>query len=413
MLTPVAASGTLPDAPRSGPCHTDRVRDEIELIEILDADPSAFGPAPRAAGERPSRRATREPRRPAFGTGGTADASDGDASDGDASHPTGSADDGRLWKVLVGLVLVGAVAALLVWSPWRSDDALVLADPRREAAALTERLVFDPPPAELRSVALGTVLRTERSAWNSRSTGYFFAVPGATFDPDDGDDRWFGFYALPSDDPSAPLVFGRDRIAGAPAEVADESGGNLVDLAWGPVGGYTFAAAGSQMSIDEAIAVAEQLRIVDGRPVVLEPDALGDMRPLGPFGDYVVLATLLQYASDNGAPTHDVTGLYYGFAGQSVVSMPGDQSVFDLVPFVLSPDAEERTVRGRRAVGFTKGAGPFGGFDRSTVLWWEDGRVVQVAGDGDLSATFDLAETVRPATDEEWADVEAVSRPQG
>jgi hypothetical protein len=43
------------------------------------------------------------------------------------------------------------------------------------------------------------------------------------------------------------------------------------------------------------------------------------------------------------------------------------------------------------------------------VLWWEGGRVILVAGDGDLSATFDLAETVRPATDEEWAEVEALA----
>lgn len=363
------------------------MRDDLEPIEVIDADPSAFGPAPRSAAPADGRsERERDPEAP-------------DAPP--RSWP---------WISAVAVVLVAAMVALLAWSPWSGGTSLVLTDPRPAESELTERLVFDEPPSELRLAVLGREDGGGNDSgpiWNSESIGYFFGAPGATFDPDDGTDRWFGFFALPSDHPSTPLVFGQREIAGAPAEVSDETEGALVDMAWGPVDGYTFTAAGSQMTIDEAVTIAEQLRIVDGRPVVVDDSVLDGMEGLGAFGDYVALATLVQYAQNNGRGVDGLIGLYYGFDGHSVVSVQGNESTLDLVGFVMDPDAEERTVHGQRAVGFTKGAGPFGGFDTSTVLWWEGGRVVLVAGDGDLSATFDLAESVRPATDEEWAEVEA------
>ena len=365
-------------------CHTGVVRDDIELIEVIDADPSAFGaiPRPRAVDE-PSDLPPR------------------------TDHPTSGS-----WRwVAAAAVLVAAIIGLFAWHPWSGTESLVLADPRPVDSELTERLVFDSPPSDLRLASLGASTEQDEQTppiWNSESIGYFLGVPDATFDPDDGSDRWFGFYALPADLPNTPLVFGQRKIAGAPAEVSDESGGSLVDLAWGPVDGYTFAASASQMTVDEAVAIAEQLRIVRGRPVVVDRSVLGALQPLGAFGNYVTLATLIQFAKNNGRGQDGVVGLYYGFDGHSVVSVPGNAASLDFVRFVMDPDVQERTVHGQRAVGFTKGSGPFGGFDTSTVVWWEGGRVVLVAGDGDLSATFDLAESVRPATDQEWKEVVAL-----
>ncbi|MBI4934270.1 MAG: hypothetical protein HY828_10355 [Actinobacteria bacterium] len=363
------------------------MRDDLELIEVFDADPSAFGPSPRSASR------TGDPTEP-----------------GDDREAPDAPPRSWPWISVVSVVLVAAMVALLVWSPWSGTTSLVFTDPRPAESELTERLVFDDPPSDLRLAALGSGGDDADNGpiWNSESIGYFFGSPDATFDPDDGIDRWFGFFALPSDHPSTPLVFGQREIAGAPAEVSDETQGALVDMAWGPVDGYTFTAAGSQMTIDEAVAIAEQLRIVDGRPVVVDDSVLDGMVGLGPFGDYVALATLVQYAQNNGRGVDGLVGLYYGFDGHSVVSVPGNATTLDLVGFVMQPDAEERTVHGLPAIGFTKGAGPFGGFDSSTVLWWEGGRVILVAGDGDLSATFELAESVRPATDEEWAEVVAL-----
>jgi hypothetical protein len=184
----------------------------------------------------------------------------------------------------------------------------------------------------------------------------------------------------------------------------------LVRLAWGPVDGQTFIAAASRMSTVDAVALAEQVRIVDGRPVLLDRAALKDLRPLGPFGAYISLVTLAENTQDKGQDVETMVGLYYGFKGQSVVSLPGPQSAVAMVPFLLSKGAHQGSVHGHDAYGFTKGAGPFGSTDRSSVVWWEGGRLIAVNGDGDLEATFALAETVRPATDAEWAQALAVGQ---
>ncbi len=361
------------------------MRDEIERIELIDADPGAFGQvagSPTAESSAPSTPRTGAP---------------------------GSSRPFPRKIVLVGLAclaVVGFLAAGLVWwSPWKHDPRLTLPDPRATEFALSDRLIFDPEPSELRTALLGTADDAVESPWTNGSSGYFFGEPDATFDPEDGDDRWLGFFARSIDDPGTPFIFGQRTIAGAPAEVSDESKGALIRLAWGPVDGWVFTAAASHVTVDEAIAVAEQLRMIDGRPVLLDRRLLPELDPLGPFGDYVTIATLTSLAQDTGRPIDDINGLYYGFGGASVVSMPGNESAIDMVRFVLDVDVREGTVHGRRAVGWSKGAGPFGGIDRTTVLWWEGGRVVLVAGDGDLDATFALAERVRPATDAEWSTV--------
>lgn len=351
--------------------------DEIELIELIDVDPGVFGQA--AAPPPPPRERHPFPWAPVLTT---------------------------LAVLATGGLLAGA---LMWWSPWEDDPRLALPDPRATEFELSERLVFDPEPSELRNVVLGTDDDAIESPWTNGSTGYFFSEPDATFDPEDGTDRWFGFFARSIDDPGTPFIFGQRQIAGAPAEVSDESEGSLIRLAWGPVDGWVFTAAASHTTVEAAIAIAEQLRMVDGRPLLLDRRVLPGLDPLGPFGDYVTIGTLTSYAQDTPRAVEGMTALYYGFDGVSVVSMPGNESAIDMVRFVLDVEVREGTVHGRRAVGWSKGAGPFGGIDRTTVLWWEGGRVVLVAGDGDLDATFARAETVREATDEEWATVQAAA----
>jgi hypothetical protein len=352
-----------------------QVTDDAPIIEFIDADPAAFGPAAPDGPPPPSRQMPWAPIVAAL-CGVTA----------------------------LGLMIVG----LLLWKPWEQDPRLRLADPRTADSALSARLVFSPEPSDLRTSQLGTDPGALPSPWLSGSVGYMFAEAGATLDPEDGTDRWFGFTARPSSDPDTPMVLGQQQIAGVPAEVSDETGGDLVSLAWGPLDGWTLNAGASQMTADEAIAIAEQLHIVDGKPVLDDRKVLAGMEPLGPYGDFISLRTIVTYAQKTDKPMKDVYGVYYGFSGQSVVSVPGNESALDMIPFVIGVDPQERTVHGRRALGFAKGAGPFGAIDRTTVLWWEGGRLVLVAGDDDLDATFRLAETVHEATDAEWARVEGL-----
>ena len=72
----------------------------------------------------------------------------------------------------------------------------------------------------------------------------------------------------------------RFQIAGAPAETSDESNGRIVELFWGPVDGWVFRGVAAHSSIDEAKAVAEQMRVIDGKVTVLDPTG----EPADPFG---------------------------------------------------------------------------------------------------------------------------------
>ena len=350
--------------------------DDAPIIEFIDVDPGAFGPVDAVAPPPPSHRPV--PWKPVLTVAGV--------------------------MVVFGLVVGG----IFVWKPWEQNPRLRLADPRAAESSLSERLVFSPEPSDLRTSLLGTDADANPSAWRDGSVGYLFGEPDATLNPEDDTDRWFGFTARPSSDPDTPMVLGTEQISGVPAEVSDETGGDLVSLAWGPLDGWTFNAAASHLTADEAIAIAEQLHIVDGTPVLDDRTVLRTLQPLGPFGDFSAIRTIVTYAQNAGEPMQDVYGVYYGFGGQSVVSVPGNESALDMIPFVLDVEPEERTVHGRRAVGFAKGAGPFGAIDRTTVLWWEGGRIVLVAGDDDLDATFRLAETVHEASDAEWARVEGL-----
>ena len=80
--------------------------------------------------------------------------------------------------------------------------SLLLADPRSAESELSERLVFD--ARAVRPAHLAARHRRRRPAVGmagAGSVGYFFAEPGATFDPEDGTDRWFGFTRSPEQRP--------------------------------------------------------------------------------------------------------------------------------------------------------------------------------------------------------------------
>jgi len=339
-----------------------------ELIELIDADPTAFGVSHAATPTRVPRERAPLP-----------------------------------WKrLLIGLaaaaVVAGAAVGVLAWAPWEPDLRLVLSDPRQHPTALSAHLVLDHSTADQQHVEAGAEAQVK---WNDGSLGYFFAEPGATFQTGDGTDKWFAFQAEPVGD--APNIFGQRTIAGAPAEVSDESGGTEIRIAWGPVDGWVFSALAVQMTVDDAVAIAEQLRIADGAALLRDRTPLRSMRPIGPFGAYKALLAI-QSSDRSGGPAFEHTAaVFYGDGGQSVVSTPAPESVMDMVPFAFTETPTAGTVHGQQALGLLHGSGPFGELNRSTVLWWEGGRLVAVTGGSDLASTFELAETVRPAASTgEW-----------
>jgi hypothetical protein len=354
------------------------VADDPDLIELIDADPTAFGlPAPSTEAEPHELR---------------------------ARSPLGGR---RLLALALAAVTALLVAALFAWKPWVDDPLLALPDPPVTAAQLSSHLVLDLPVERVRATTLQDPGPEAGFTPPAGAVGHFLGGTGARLQTGDGNTvPWFGFFGRPAKSDDALFSQGV-VVAGAPAEMSEETPGE-VQLAWGPVDGFIFQAVGVHLDQAATLAIAEQLRIRGGQPVLLDRNAADGLHPIGSFGDYTAAATLVQFAQNNNRGTERVTGLYYGYPGQSVVSMEANRSVIDMLPFVLNSTAHEGTVHGGRALGFTKGAGPFGGFDTSMVFWWEGGRLILVAGGDDLDATFALAEGTRVATDDEWATVMAV-----
>jgi hypothetical protein len=137
--------------------------------------------------------------------------------------------------------------------------------------------------------------------------------------------------------------------------------------------------------------------------VVLNRTALRDLRPLASFGSYLALMAV-QLSSPSAPPRVEHTAaVFYGDGRQSVISSPAPEATLGMVQFMFGDKGTAGTVHGHDALGLMHGSGPFGELNRSTVMWWEGGRLVAVTGGSDLATTFELAESVRPATDAEWS----------
>ncbi len=331
---------------------------------------------------------------------------------------------GRRVRSVAAALAVGAVVAgsLVAWKPWVGrDHPLAFRDPRATEAELSEKLVLDPPPADPHGVTLGTGDgTTSPEGPRNIPVGYLFGDADATISVNDGGDRWAGFFAAPATDPDAPSTDNLregDRtdivVNGAPGQMQARPG-NTQQIVWGPLAGMMYSATTSGLTIPEALDFVSSLSTAQGRVVVTHRSALAGMEPIGSFYDYYTVLTLLQHAQDIGAANDGVVGVYYGFRTQTVASIVANESALKVVPFVLSNSHHrdgdtELTVHGRPAVGFTKGAGPFGAFDITAVVWWEGGRLVMVGSNADLEPTVSLAETTRPATAEEWSALLALT----
>lgn len=396
MLT--AVPGGLAATVTAGVRET-RAMADVDLIELIDVDPGAFGPSPAARPEGDGHEGHRRGRRRRLRL----------------PSPHGVAFWARFGMVSSVVLMVGLGVAGLLIRPWDGAGRGRYADPDLQTSELTERLVFGSPPGDLRSTSMGGLRTSEEFDLRNRAVGYFWGDPDAVlgssrFPEASNRGRIFAFYATPSDSEGAFLITPQRTIAGAPAEVSDESDGASIDLAWGPLDGMIYRAVATNTTVDDAVAIAEEIHVEGDQVVIEHRTTLDGMKPLGSFGDYIDLFILDEFANDFDQKVSNYTGLYYGFSGHSVGSMPGRAQALDLVRHTIAPGATAGEVHGLPALGYTHGSGPFGDQDRSAVIWWEGGRLILVQGDGDLDATYALAETVRPATEAEWRAAEALDR---
>jgi hypothetical protein len=353
-----------------------------ELIELIEVDPEVFGRGGTSRIPTPSNPSSGTTRR----------------------------------NLLAGMVAVGTavgVSVLFDEAPWRDNDGPTRTydDSHPTTAALTEQLLLDVPVSQVRATTLHTqALPASRNLLASGAVGYFFGDPKATFDTGDGTDRWMGFYALPTGASGAPKVDAKtDTVAGAPATLQQGKNG-LTQMVWGPVEGSMFTAAAANISRNEIVSLAEQLRVRKSSVVVLNKAGLGKFRPIGRFADYWTLVNLVQRAQQNGVHLDGVVGVFYN-TGASITSMPANRTAVAMAAFVLGTTTDQpvaRTVHRQPAVVFAKGKGAFNGLPATTVMWWERGRLLQVSGEGTIDDVVKLAEGAHVATAADWSAVQAV-----
>ena len=319
---------------------------------------------------------------------------------------------GRGRKLIALAIAAGTAlgtAALFSSQPWAGPGPrLEFGDTTPATSKLSDHLLLDLPVNQIRATTLHTQAAPDsRSLTASGAVGYFFGDKGATFAPADGPDRWFGFYATPAGAPDAPSIDNAtDTIAGVPGSYASGDGG-VSQLTWGPLNGYMYTAAASNLSKNEILSLTDQLRVQNGKVVILNHAALGTLQPIGRFADYYALIEMMQRAQQNGVHIDGVVGVFYNTGG-SIASMPANKTIADVSPFVFANKATPptiSTVHGHTAYGFKKGGGQV---PANVVLWWEGGRVVLVSSDGTLDQTFALAQTAHVATEADWAAAGAV-----
>jgi len=367
--------------------------DEIDIIDLVEPDVSAF--AAHGESELPA-----------------------------AAHR-------RRWVLAAGVTsAVGiAVAGLLVWSPWREDNTRSFADSATPELTLTDELVFDIPPAELTASSLGTATTDDSFLGTfGEYEGYFFAEQGVSWDVFSGQStgRWAAFFAAKQEDEDGPDMEVDDRetagaVQGAPAVVGPVDGG-IREITFGPVDGLMFSVVSSGMSLTDSLTFAEAVGVDDGVPTLSNASVIGAMLPIGDMADYDVAVSTMIAATSPLFAQPGVVSVHYGdfsmdgelnedSVGYSIATRPlvGDPTL-GMLRFTLGGE-EGHSVHGLPAIVVDKVGdrlGFAGGQGSSLVAWVEGGRLIIVTGPDDVDATLALAESVRPATQDEWVEVVAV-----
>jgi hypothetical protein len=285
---------------------------------------------------------------------------------------------------------VGGVA---LWQPWH----------HRTQPPLTERLVFDKPPADLSSATFGT---SSADSIVPIAGGTFYGEPGANLTREADPRKWAAVlserYRLDSPRSDRRKV----DINGSEGLVLESV---VTTVTWWPVKGrdLELLVAGQGLSVDELVAIARSVRLNGAEPSVSDATLLSGMQRIGSATTFARLTALVDAVALGGPgidPGVGVDVVRYGEVdGYVVASAPaptGDEMV--MLRFV-SGGGTATKVHGRAALSSTSSELQDPG--RQVVGWVEGGRMVLVAGPGTLEQTRALAESVRPATDKEWSQV--------
>ncbi|MDO8390214.1 MAG: hypothetical protein Q7V57_06975 [Actinomycetota bacterium] len=366
---------------------SDAGRPAFEVIELIDADPTAFG----------------------------GPAAEGLAAPIDQPHtPHRSAVPSVTMGVLA--LLLAAVLVAVALPPLRAVErpGRVLSFPplRRQLSTLDGHLVFAEPPGTVSSAGLGAV-SADGGATPSplrNLTGYVFAAPNAHFTlSGEESGRWAGFWSAPrgSIDEPGPIGTPDAQVQGTPASI--DTYGNETVIVFGPVDGRTFSVRTYDLGRDASLRFAETVAIRDGVPTITDDRALADMRPVGSIAEYGAALDAVLTPGESAIPSTNLVFVQYAAAAgrYTLASVPAAHETMLPMLHFLMPQGHERTVRGTTGWVVGDGVTPdlLGSGTGTLLAWVEGGRLILVIGPDDELATLALADSIRPATDDEWDEV--------
>lgn len=353
---------------------------ETELIEILDADPSVFGPSRM---DKPPR--VRQPR--------------------------------PRWTVPVALCVVAIMAVavtLAVWKPWENQFRVRLAFPTAAVSepTLSERLVFNDPPTLLTGSSLGTAGSNDSAI--ASSLGYFFAAPDASLNlGQGGTGRWAALLATGADG-SAELGTGRAAVdvtvQGVPGVLVPAIGDQSLQLSFGPLDGRVYTVVTSEISQADTLAFAEVVSVDNDVPVIADVSVLRGLQPLCSVADFNTAYGIVLTASNPEYSQPQIVAAQYGEDSDrfTLTSQKAPSSGLLPLQFVLGGKIDA-TVHGQTALTLvtddSEALQAFGVKLGSVVAWVEGGRLIMVTGRLSVDELLQLAETVRPATADEWNEI--------
>ncbi len=311
-----------------------------EVIEVVDADPSAFGPM----------RAPRPPHQPW------------------TTHQ-------RHIAALIAVAVVAAMigAGVLIAHPWRHPPTWTRYPAPAVDPSGTDLLVLGQAPAPLVSA-----IRALDASGAAADPGELFASPGAHTNVG----RWILFRVDRSQAGGSDL---------ASSAVLDTAPNGASRLEWADeLGRWTVTSFGLEEARVRAFAAA--LSWHDDAPTLDRSFPLGDLTPIGSVAGFDAASRLASGLGQAALP-NGVTVAYYRSVRYptAIASTPAPDDAAGLMTFVLPGTPTD--VRGHPGVlanSVTLGR---------VLTWVEDGRLVLVAGPQDPDSLHRLATSIEPTTD--------------
>lgn len=303
----------------------------------------------------------------------------------------------RYGALVAGVAVAALVGGLLIWQPWSSDEA---AAPTTTAPALSSELVID-----VDGVALSRSLQSSGGMDQDQAQdGFIFVGPDASLETGP-------YLAFLVDDLDGDTIDPGDsettlEINGHEAVVEDNEGN--IEVYWEGEPGVRYGVAGAGVSQAQVIAFAEAVSFDGGITTVNDADAIDGLEPAGdidtlfgilsmvvPFFSTDAASITLEYGTEQGdtitLTSIEASGDFSALAAlmlddERIVEVDGEQVVIGVVDDSFSAEGDLQVLlvlRGGQLIGIT-----------ATDID-DDGLLALLAG-------------VRPASDDEWAEVLSV-----